>query len=98
MKNLILTVFIIILAFNLSSTFYGLIDPDEPRYAATAKNMVVSNDYIVPYFYGKLRINKPPLTYWLTAISYKLFKPNEYFSRLPHIICSILIILFGVTV
>jgi 4-amino-4-deoxy-L-arabinose transferase len=98
MKNLILTVFIIILAFNLSSTFYGLIDPDEPRYAATAKNMVVSNDYIVPYFNGKLRINKPPLTYWLTAISYKLFKPNEYFSRLPHIICSILIILFGVIV
>ncbi len=98
MKKLIVYLFLVIIVFNISAIYHGLIDPDEPRYSVTAKNMTVTGDYIVPYFNDKLRINKPPLTYWLIAGSYKLFKINEYFSRLPHIICSILIILFGIII
>lgn len=96
MRKLIVVLFLIFITYNISAAFYGLIDPDEPRYAATAKNMVLENQYIIPYFNGNLRINKPPLTYWLIAASYKMFKINEYFSRLPHILFAFFIIFFGV--
>lgn len=60
-----------------------LIDPDEPRYASTARDMVLNGNWIVPYFNGVPRINKPPLFYWTIAISYKLFGINEFSARLP---------------
>ena len=60
-----------------------LIDPDEPRYASTARDMVLNGNWIVPHFNGVPRINKPPLFYWAIAISYKLFGINEFSARLP---------------
>ena len=58
-----------------------LIDPDEPRYASTARDMVLNGNWIVPHFNGVPRINKPPLFYWTIAISYKLFGINEFSAR-----------------
>lgn len=60
-----------------------LIDPDEPRYASTARDMVLNGNWIVPYFNGAPRINKPPLFYWTVAVSYKIFGINELSARLP---------------
>ena len=60
-----------------------LIDPDEPRYASTARDMVLNGNWIIPHFNGVPRINKPPLFYWTIAISYKLFGINEFSARLP---------------
>ena len=60
-----------------------LFDPDEPRYASTARDMVLNGNWIVPHFNGVPRINKPPLFYWTIAISYKLFGINEFSARLP---------------
>ena len=60
-----------------------LIDPDEPRYASTARDMVLNGNWIVPHFNGAPRINKPPLFYWTVAISYKFFGINEFSARLP---------------
>lgn len=60
-----------------------LIDPDEPRYASTARDMILNGNWIVPHFNGAPRINKPPLFYWTVAISYKFFGINEFSARLP---------------
>lgn len=60
-----------------------LIDPDEPRYASTARDMLLNGNWIVPHFNGIPRINKPPLFYWTVAISYKFFGINEFSARLP---------------
>ncbi len=95
MKKLLILYVFTVFVYIFSAQTYGLIDPDEPRYAATAKNMVVSGDYIVPYFNGKLRINKPPLTYWLVAGSYKFFNINELSARLPQIVLSLFFIFFS---
>ena len=32
----------------------------------TAREMGVNNDWVLPYFNGEPRLNKPPLNYWLT--------------------------------
>ncbi|MDE2217412.1 MAG: glycosyltransferase family 39 protein [Planctomycetota bacterium] len=66
-----------------------LIDPDEPRYAVTARDMVLNGNWIVPYFNGVPRINKPPLFYWAIAISYKIFGINEFGARLPSALAAI---------
>ena len=90
---------LIFLFYTLFLGSYGLLDPDEPRYATTSKNMISTGQYILPEFNGKPRINKPPLTYWLISLSYKLFGINEFSSRLPHAILGFLlsIILFFFT-
>lgn len=62
----------------------------ESRIAETAREMVVSNDWVVPHYNGDLRLQKPPLTYWLTAGSYKLFGINEQAARIPSAIFALL--------
>ncbi len=86
----------VFLFYFLFLNSYGLIDPDEPRYATTAKNMIINGEYVVPEFNGHIRINKPPLTYWLIVISYKVFGINEFAARLPQAFLGFLlgIILF----
>jgi 4-amino-4-deoxy-L-arabinose transferase-like glycosyltransferase len=61
----------------------GFIGPDEPRYAAVARDMVATGDYITPRFNGMPWFEKPVLTYWMTAIGYALFGQNEWGARFP---------------
>ncbi len=75
---------------------------NEPRYAHTARNMLESGDWITPVYKGKLRADKPILTYWLIMASANLLnhgKVNEFIARLPFAILGILgvivIFLFG---
>lgn len=66
-----------------------LIDPDEPRYASTAREMALNGDWIVPHFNGEPRINKPPVFYWAIAICYKLFGIHGLGARLPSALAAI---------
>src|SRR2546421_380107 len=36
-----------------------------------------------PAFRGRVRVENPPLAYWLAAISYKIFGVSEWAGRLP---------------
>jgi len=80
---------LILAAYVLASAFaglgsYRLIDPDEPRYAQTAREMTERGDYLVPYLNGAPRLNKPPLFYWTEIASYRLFgRASEFAARLP---------------
>ncbi|MEO5702905.1 MAG: glycosyltransferase family 39 protein [Gammaproteobacteria bacterium] len=54
----------------------------EIRIAETAREMAASGNWLVPYYNGELRLQKPPLPYWLTAASYKIFGTvNEFSAR-----------------
>jgi len=55
--------------------------PNEAFYAEGAKNMLRTGDLLTPVFNGELRLNKPPMTYWLTALSFHLFGLNEFALR-----------------
>jgi 4-amino-4-deoxy-L-arabinose transferase-like glycosyltransferase len=61
----------------------GLVGPDEPRYAAIAREMLMSGDYITPRLHGVPWFEKPALMYWLAALGYKLFGVNEFGARFP---------------
>ena len=61
----------------------GLIGPDEPRYAAVAREMYLTNDYVTPRLYGIPWFEKPALMYWGAAIGYRIFGLNEWGARFP---------------
>ena len=60
-----------------------LISPAEARYALIAREMLESGDWIQPHFNHARYYEKPPLTYWSVAASYRLFGFTEFASRLP---------------
>src|SRR5947209_17287445 len=60
-----------------------LTSPNEGLYAQVAREMVESNDWVVPHINTVVYFEKPPLLYWLTALSYKLLGINAFAARLP---------------
>jgi 4-amino-4-deoxy-L-arabinose transferase-like glycosyltransferase len=63
-------------------------EPDEGRYAEIAREMVVSRDYITPRNNFVRYFEKPPLVYWITAVSLRVLGRNEFAVRLQAAIAS----------
>lgn len=60
-----------------------LLDPDEPVYAETPREMLLTHDWLSPRIYGVFWYDKPPLYYWLVAMSFSVFGMSEFAARLP---------------
>src|SRR5437870_12770010 len=65
-------------------------DRDEPRNAQAARRMLESGDWVVPRFLDKVRIAKPPFTYWCQAIAMSVFGGNAFAARLPSVAAMML--------
>jgi len=61
----------------------ALNEPDEGRYSEVAREMIETGSWVVPQLWYLPHFDKPPMTYWLVAISMKLFGQNEWAARLP---------------
>ncbi|VBB08280.1 dolichyl-phosphate-mannose-protein mannosyltransferase [Lucifera butyrica] len=66
-----------------------LLDPDEPVYGETPKEMILYHDYLSPRIYGQVWYDKPPMYYWLVAASYKTFGINEFAARFPSALLAV---------
>lgn len=71
-----------ILMFSFLGT-HPLLDPDEPVYAETAREMLQFQDFISPRIYGDFWYDKPPMYYWLVAAAFKIFGFGEFAARFP---------------
>ncbi|XFO66788.1 Undecaprenyl phosphate-alpha-4-amino-4-deoxy-L-arabinose arabinosyl transferase [Sporomusa silvacetica DSM 10669] len=60
-----------------------LLDPDEPVYAETAREMLQFHDFISPRIYGEFWYDKPPMYYWLVAGAFEIFGEGEFAARFP---------------
>lgn len=58
-------------------------EPDEGRYAEIPREMLATGDWLTPRLNAVLYFEKPPLQYWLSALSMKLFGVNGAAARLP---------------
>jgi len=71
------------------ATFFFLLgsrslnEPDEGRYGEIAREMLETGNWLVPQFWYEPHLDKPPMTYWVEALSMKLFGLNEWAVRLP---------------
>lgn len=59
-----------------------LFNPDEGRYAEIPREMLSGGDWIIPHLNGLAYIEKPPLQYWATALSYRVLGPSPFAARL----------------
>jgi 4-amino-4-deoxy-L-arabinose transferase-like glycosyltransferase len=70
---------IIVIFYRLGAG--SLYDWDEAIYAVVAKEMVLSDDWADPTFGGDPYMQKPPLYFWLTALTYQIAGINEFSAR-----------------
>lgn len=69
----------IVLFFNLGGA--TLFDEDEPKNAACGQEMFRRGDYLVPWFNGELRTDKPILLYWCMLAAFHLGGVSEFTAR-----------------
>lgn len=77
---------IFILALALYAIGLGgtaLLDPDEPVYGQTAREMAETGSWLTPRLNGLLWFDKPPMYFWLAAASFKIFSASEFAARFP---------------
>ena len=60
--------------------------PDEGRYVGVAWEMVRSGDWLTPTLNGLPYFHKPPLFYWITAMSLSVFGNIEWAARLASLL------------
>jgi 4-amino-4-deoxy-L-arabinose transferase-like glycosyltransferase len=68
---------------NATGLFSQIMEPDGALYAAIAKRMALSNDFINLYGDGSDWLDKPHFPFWITAISFKIFGTNAFAYKLP---------------
>ena len=60
-----------------------IMDIDASQYAEMSREMSNSNSYLHVFELGKDYLDKPPLLFWVTSISIKLFGANNFAYRFP---------------
>ncbi len=86
---LLLLAFVVLFITFDSLGHRKLANPDEGRYSEISREMAESGDFVTPRLNGLKYFEKPPMQYWATAISFKLFGLNEFSARLYTALCGL---------
>lgn len=73
-----LTAIFLLFVFNGS---LPITDSVEGNYSLSAKEMLLTGDWISPQIYGKYWFDKPVFSYWMIALGFKLFGFSEFGAR-----------------
>lgn len=100
-RSLFIRILIIALGIGLFIPGIGnvhLFDWDEINFAESAREMLLTNDYLTVQINFEPFWEKPPLFIWFQVLSMKIFGINEFAARLPNAICGIvtLLVLFNI--
>lgn len=98
--SFVLLLGIVLVTQLLAMAFFPLTDTSEPRYAAIARLMSETGDWITPWFSPGVPFwGKPPLSFWAQALSFDLFGITEFAVRLPSWLATVacLFLVFKVT-
>ncbi len=95
----VISVFLVVVRFIFLSEL-PLMDKTEARYAEIARLMVKSQEWIVLQIEPGVPFwAKPPLSTWLSALSFQMFGISEFAARLPsfllHMVVIIALIFWG---
>jgi hypothetical protein len=67
-----------------------LFDWDEINFAESAREMLLTGDYMHVQINFTPFWEKPPFFFWLQALSMKIFGVNEFAARFPNAVCGII--------
>jgi 4-amino-4-deoxy-L-arabinose transferase-like glycosyltransferase len=95
--GLILVLGIALFLWQLGAT--GLVDETPPLFAASARAMAESGQWLIPHVNGLPRYDKPPLIYWLMGLGYGIPLQDQWnplgtwAARLPSALAMIAVML-----
>jgi 4-amino-4-deoxy-L-arabinose transferase-like glycosyltransferase len=74
----------------LIGMFNDIMEIDASQYASMSREMLQSGNYLQLFDQGKDYLDKPPLLFWVSALSFKLFGISDFSYRLPSVLFSFL--------
>ncbi len=80
----------LVLGVNMLGLFNEVFIADSALYAAIAKTMAETNNYLELFVQGKDWIDKPHFPFWVTALSFELFGISPFTYKLPAFLFTIL--------
>ena len=80
------------IAYLLGIFLVPLMDVDAAQYASISSEMLQRNSYLQLYDLGRDYLDKPPMLFWLSALSMKIFGIHDWAYRLPSFLFSMLAI------
>lgn len=84
---------VILTVTALAAYFAGLfvdVTRDGSKYAAVAKEVFASGDFIHLKVHGEAYEQKPPMLFWLSAVSYYIFGVSNFAFKLPLLLLGVL--------
>src|SRR4030095_2164892 len=85
-----------LIALSIPTLFFALgrkvvTQTAEERVAVTSREMLHAGEWILPTLGGEIRLQKPPLAYWLVMGAAKALGGHDELSlRLPFALCALL--------
>lgn len=92
-KNILLIVFLSATIVYIAGLFVDVINVDAAQYASISKEMSETGSYLVVKHCGKDYLDKPPLLFWLSALSFKMFGVYNWSYKMPSYLFSLLAVL-----
>ncbi len=86
-KNTFLILLLACIGIYLTGAFMiPLMDIDASQYASISREMLERNSYLQIFDLGKDYLDKPPMLFWLSALSMKFFGVYDWAYRLPSLL------------
>ena len=74
----------------ICNMFIDVMDVDAGQYASIAREMFASGSYLEVYHRGTDYLDKPPMLFWLAALSFRVFGISNFAFKLPAILSLVL--------
>jgi 4-amino-4-deoxy-L-arabinose transferase-like glycosyltransferase len=74
----------------ITGMFVDLMETDAAQYASMSLEMLRTGNYLEIFHRGADYIDKPPLIFWTTALSFKLFGVSNFTYKLPSVLFTLL--------
>ncbi len=85
-KQFYLIIFLCVSTYLLGMFLIPLMDVDAAQYASISREMLARNSFLQVFDLGKDYLDKPPMLFWLSAFSMKIFGVFDWAYRLPSVL------------
>lgn len=92
-RHLVIVAGIAVVLLFIKLGTISLFQVAEARNSQVPVEMMYTNEYVVPFFNGLIRTDKPPLEYYAILLAYKIGGVNEACARFFSALCGLVVII-----
>ena len=89
-RSFSIVIVLCIITYLLGMTLIPLMDIDASQYASISREMLENKSYLKVYDLGFDYLDKPPMLFWLSALSMKILGVHDWAYRIPSFLFAIL--------